>query len=752
MIPRVVIAAPASGSGKTTVATGLLAALRARGAVVAPFKVGPDYIDPGYHALAAGRPGRNLDPVLVSEELIRPLFAHGAAGADIAVVEGVMGLFDGRSVSRPRSGGAAGRGESVGVDGWAAELGASASPGGEGLGVAARRDRDGATESGDARLDGGSGRGDRAGRSGEVEDQLADGPAGDRAAWLGGDSAFDGDGDGAAQPGGGRNARAGETRAEAAAAGAGRLGWSGGGHRSGGNRAAGWDRAVRSGDVAERSGDAEADRGLAAREGGARGGREVAELGGSVGMGGVGPEALSAGGAACRGGGCEVAGVSGASGVGDVELEALSAGGAGREVAGVGGGARGAGQEALPGGGAARRGGGREVAEVGGGARRAGQEALRAGRGVSADVGPSIGGDIAWRDGVDGMAGFGSTAHVARLLGAPVILVVDARGQGRSVAALLHGFRDFDPGVRLAGVILNQIGSARHEQVLREACDEVGLPVFGAIPRGADVALPSRHLGLVPAVEHGEQATRAVAAMAELITRSVDLEAVCRVAASATEGAWAPWDARDAVGGEHGNPVVAVAGGPAFTFGYAEHVELLSAAGAQVAVVDPLRDTALPDGTAALVLPGGFPEQHAAVLSENTGLRRAVAAFARSGGVVQAECGGLLYLLDELEGLPMCGVIAGKAALGPTLTLGYRDAVAATDSVLHRTGERRTGHEFHRTRLVDAVPTPAWFWRGHDGAATREGFVLDTVHASYLHTHPAAHPETVVRLVERAVG
>ena len=349
-------------------------------------------------------------------------------------------------------------------------------------------------------------------------------------------------------------------------------------------------------------------------------------------------------------------------------------------------------------------------------------------------------------------AGLGSTAHVARLLGAPVVLVVDARGQGRSLAALLHGFRDFDPGVRLAGVILNQVGSARHVEVLRDACAEVGLPVFGAIPRGADVALPSRHLGLVPAVEHGGQATRAVAAMAELITRSVDLEAIRREAATAADGAWAPWDAHDAVGGVHGRPVVAVAGGPAFTFGYAEHVELLSAAGAQVAVVDPLRDTALPDGTAALVLPGGFPEQHAVVLSENTELRCAVARFARSGGAVQAECGGLLYLLDELEGRPMCGVLPGKAVLGPTLTLGYRDAVAAVDSVLHRTGERRTGHEFHRTHLIDAAPTPAWFWRGHDGAPVAEGFVVGTVHASYLHTHPAAHPETVARLVERAVG
>jgi cobyrinic acid a,c-diamide synthase len=446
-----VIGAPASGSGKTTVATGLLGAFAAQGRRVAPFKVGPDYIDPGYHALAAGRPGRNLDPVLVGEDLVGPLFAHGAAGTDIAIVEGVMGLFDGRTSSTERG------------------------------------------------------------------------------------------------------------------------------------------------------------------------------------------------------------------------------------------------------------------------------------------------------------AEFGSTAHVAQLLDAPVVLVVDSRGQGRSLAALLHGFRGYDAAVRLAAVILNQVGSPRHEQALRDACADAGLPVLGAIPRGADVALPARHLGLVPAAEHGGAARRAVAAMAELITRSVDLDAMARLAASAGPVHWTPW--RPELSPVHRPPTVAVAGGHAFTFGYAEHVELLTAAGAQVAIVDPLHHETLPDDTAALVLPGGFPEQHAAALSKNPNLRSAVARFARSGGIVVAECGGLLYLLDELSGHPMCGVLPGTAELGPTLTLGYRDAVAATDSVAHRTGERRTGHEFHKTRVhTSHEPTPAWFWRDHDGRPTREGFVTGNVHASYLHTHPAAHPETVARLVATAAG
>ena len=220
--PAVVIAAPSSGSGKTTVATGLIGALRAAGHRVAPFKVGPDFIDPGYHALAAGRPGRNLDPVLVPEGLIAPLYRHGSRDADVAVIEGVMGLFDGRIDAQPLT------------------------------------------------------------------------PA------------------------------------------------------------------------------------------------------------------------------------------------------------------------------------------------------------------------------------RGSTAQVAELLGAPVVLVVDARGQGQSIAALLQGFSGFHRGVRIGAVILNRVGSARHEQVLRQACEAVGVPVLGAIPRDDELAVPSRHLGLVTAVEHGEAARAAVAAMTALIARHVE--------------------------------------------------------------------------------------------------------------------------------------------------------------------------------------------------------------------------------------
>ncbi|MEV7009080.1 cobyrinate a,c-diamide synthase [Streptosporangium sp. NPDC051022] len=434
MVARLVIAAPASGAGKTTVATGLMAALTRRGMAVSPHKVGPDYIDPGYHALATGRPGRNLDPWLVGEELVAPLFLHGAAGADLAVVEGVMGLYDG-----------AGSGE------------------------------------------------------------------------------------------------------------------------------------------------------------------------------------------------------------------------------------------------------------------------------------------------------FASTAHVARLLEAPVVLVVDAARQSRSVAAIVHGFASYDTRIRIGGVILNRVGSARHEDICREALAESGVPVLGVIHRSDAVATPSRHLGLVPAAERRIQAGRAMDAVAELVAASCDLEGLVRLARTAPALSALPWTPGPP---EPVVPVttrVALAGGQAFTFGYTEQAELLAAAGAEVVTFDPLVDEALPEGTEGVIIGGGFPEVYAAELSANEPLRKEVSAF---GGPVSAECAGLLYLARRLDGRPMCGVLDLEARMTGTLTLGYRDAVAVRDSALTRAGERYRGHEFHRTTVEPAPERPLFRWRG--GA---DGFAAGPVVASYLHLHWAGSPELAARFV-----
>ncbi|MGP3916988.1 cobyrinate a,c-diamide synthase [Nonomuraea sp. 10N515B] len=441
-----VIAAPASGSGKTTVATGLMAALRARGMQVSPHKVGPDYIDPGYHALAAGRPGRNLDPWLTGEERVTPLFLNGARGCDIAVVEGVMGLFDGK----------------------------------------------------------------------------------------------------------------GET------------------------------------DTVPDSG--------------------------------------------------------------------------------------------------------------------------------TSDTVPD-----------SGTSDFASTAHIARLLDAPVVLVVDVARQSRSVAATVHGFSTFDPRVRVGGVILNRVGSDRHEELCRAALREV--PVLGAIRRDDAVATPSRHLGLIPAAERESEALAAVRRLGELVARSCDLEALVRLAGTAPPLHARPWE--PAAVAQPYRKLVAVAGGAAFTFGYAEHVELLRAAGAEIAVFDPLRDERLPEGTAAIVIGGGFPEVYADRLAANEPLRKQVAAF---DGPIAAECAGLLYLCKELDGLPMCGRVPGVARMTDRLTLGYREAISGT-SLLTREGERHRGHEFHRTTII-SPKEPLFRWAGGT-----DGYGDALVTASYLHLHWAGRPELAQRLV-----
>ena len=162
---------------------------------------------------------------------------------------------------------------------------------------------------------------------------------------------------------------------------------------------------------------------------------------------------------------------------------------------------------------------------------------------------------------------------------------------------------------------------------------------------------------------------------------------------------------------------------------------------------DPLHDIRLPEGLSGLMIGGGFPEVHAAALAANGGMRRSVAQLAADGGAIAAECAGLLYLGEELDGQPMCGVLPVTAAMGPRLTLGYRTAVALTDSVLSRTGERVTGHEFHRTVTTVGDGTAAWGWRDNAGHPTTEGLVLRRIHASYLHVHWAGHPHLAARFV-----
>ncbi|MDT4903711.1 MAG: cobyrinic acid a,c-diamide synthase [Pseudonocardiales bacterium] len=358
-----------------------------------------------------------------------------------------------------------------------------------------------------------------------------------------------------------------------------------------------------------------------------------------------------------------------------------------------------------------------------------------------------IEGVMGLHDGAVGRGGFASTAHVAGLIQAPVILVLDTTAQGRTAAAIVHGLQQFDPSVHIGGVILNRVGSPRHETLLRDAMAEVGVPVLGSVARAEQVTTPSRHLGLIPAAERSVEAEQAVAALADLIADGVDLDAVLDVARGAPEFDAAPWRAESEVSAGGTGVTVAVAAGAAFTFGYAETSELLTAAGARVVTLDPLVDQALPAGTDGLVIGGGFPEIHAEQLAANTALRAEIAAF---DGPISAECAGLLYLCRSLDGAPMTGLIDAHAAMTPRLTLGYREAVAETNSPVATAGTSVRGHDFHRTSIDPAHGANAAWRYNNDGS--RHGFASGRIHAAYLHTHWAGHPAAAGRFVAACRG
>lgn len=359
--------------------------------------------------------------------------------------------------------------------------------------------------------------------------------------------------------------------------------------------------------------------------------------------------------------------------------------------------------------------------------------------------------DIAIVEGVMGLFdgrlsdGAGSTAEIAKLLGLPVLLVVDVRGMSQSVGPLVKGFATYDSGVRIAGVILNKVGSPRHGAICQQAVEAEGIPVVGVIPRQQTVQVPSRHLGLITAAEHGIAANNAVAHMAELIEQHCDLPKILSLAQCNYHGpSWQPTAELKSVG----NPTIAMAAGPVFSFAYAEHQELLRAAGATVVEFDPLHDS-LPDCD-GLIIPGGFPEEHLENLASRTDLKQAITAHVAAGKPIHGECAGLLWLLEQLDHQPMLGLIGTTATMGGGLHLGYREAVALTDSFLYRAGERVIGHEFHHTALTSpraADFIPAWGWRDSHAQPVTEGFVSQTIHASYLHVHPAAAPQTIERFV-----
>jgi len=361
-------------------------------------------------------------------------------------------------------------------------------------------------------------------------------------------------------------------------------------------------------------------------------------------------------------------------------------------------------------------------------------------------------------DSLAGQADNGSTATVAAVLRAPVVLVVDAAAMGQSIGALVHGFRAYDEMLWLGGVILNRVGSDRHEQVLRDALDDIGVPVLGVLrPGEVPAVFAPRQQGMVPVAHRDIEAARLVRRLGETVADTVDLDRVLGLARSAPRLSTRAWSAVDAAAEANPaepvtapgtrRPLVAVAGTNAVPYGYVEMVELLGASGAAVVPVDPLRDESLPEGTDALVIAGGLPEGYAEELSANRRLRGAVADLARSGRPVLAEGAGLLWLVRECDGRPMCGVLDAAAMSTDRAVVGYREATARSATPVAPLGARLVGYKQHRTMVRPrAGQSPAWSW----GRGTPEGFVWRRVHASQLTLHWAGAPEIARRLVAAA--
>ncbi len=345
-------------------------------------------------------------------------------------------------------------------------------------------------------------------------------------------------------------------------------------------------------------------------------------------------------------------------------------------------------------------------------------------------------------DGSEGKSDRGSTAAMAKLLQLPVVLVVDASAMTRSAAALIHGFATFDHALRVAGVILNNVGGEIHADMIRDAVDGA-VPIVGALPRAADLVVPERHLGL-----HLPHETRKdyVERLTTLVDEHVDLDALLdagrveRIAAAPC----APVASAPRVR-------LGIARDDAFCFYYADNLELLEQAGAELVEFSPI-DDALPDDLDGLYVGGGYPELHAPSLAANTAATEGIRELAAAGAPIYAECGGLMYLAENLrlpEGtFPLCGVLPFDTTMPASLTIGYVEI--DTLGGVFGPGHSARGHLFHHSKISGEHGTSrCYHLRTSRGDEAEEGYDLGNVLASYAHLHFASEPALAPAFVER---
>ena len=361
-------------------------------------------------------------------------------------------------------------------------------------------------------------------------------------------------------------------------------------------------------------------------------------------------------------------------------------------------------------------------------------------------------------DGSSPINEIGSSAELAKQLDAPVLLVVDGSAMARSAAAMVLGYANFDHAVKIAGVVFNRIKSEGHFRLLKEAVEkETNVCVVGYVRPDPDLTIPDRHLGLRTALEGEDAEWYEKFVQATKVT--LDLSRIERLAHSASDWEESPASERlKAVDSTVRSMKIAVAYDPAFCFYYPENLALLEQEGGEIVQFSPIKDATLPMGVDFLYLGGGYPEVYASALEKNTAMRRSVADFVRHGGVVYAECGGLIYLSKSVQDFDgkvydMVGVVPWETVMSRTqMTLGYRELTLTTSGLLGEKGMKIRGHEFHYSYLEnfnggDFVSdiTDA---RGHDCGG--DGIMLNNVVALYTHLHFSSNPQVPAALLQAA--
>ncbi|QWV99800.1 cobyrinate a,c-diamide synthase [Geomonas nitrogeniifigens] len=366
---------------------------------------------------------------------------------------------------------------------------------------------------------------------------------------------------------------------------------------------------------------------------------------------------------------------------------------------------------------------------------------------ASADV-AVIEGVMGLFDGIDGVSDAGSTAQVAKELAAPVVLVVDAKSQARSAAAVVGGFAGFDPAVRVAAVIFNNVASANHERILREALGAhlPEVPVVGCLPRDGALAIPSRHLGLITA-EDNPLSPEFLDHLIEVIERHLDLELLLEMEQQELPALPQPLFAR-AVAGDAPEPVrIAVASDAAFCFAYPDNLRLLQESGSEICPFSPLEDAGLPDGIGGIYLPGGYPELFKGKLAANEPMKQAILKAVESGMPVYAECGGFIYLTQGVAGdegaTPFVGIFPVRTRMLPRRkALGYREVELVASGIIGGEGTVARGHEFHYSEMEEMPERFERLYRvSRKGAYLgMEGYRYRNCLASYIHLHFGSSP------------